>query len=111
MTEPTYDGLTRNRPAIKRSYDAIRGAIQRAESLAYDALPTGHPTAHEVHAALMEALELVNLVLFPAGGCAGPECTKPVPDKGMGRPALYCSRRCKDRAAYRARKERAQREG
>lgn len=111
MTAPTYDGLTRNRPTMKRSYDAIRGAIQRAESLAYDAMPTGHPTAHEVHAALVEALDLVNLVLFPAGGCAGPECTKPVPDKGMGRPALYCSRRCKDRAAYRARKERVQREG
>ncbi|GGQ29609.1 hypothetical protein ACFFKE_12895 [Streptomyces mutabilis] len=106
MIEPTYDGVKRK---PKGGYVAIRGAIRRAESLAYEALPTGHPTAHEIHAALTEALEIVDAVLFPAGGCAGPECTNPVPDKGMGRPALYCSRRCKDRAAYRARKERGQR--
>lgn len=111
MSEPTNDGLTRNRPARKSSYDAIRGAIQRAESAAWAAIPTSHPTAETVHTAVLEALEMVNAVLFPAGGCAGPECTNPVPDKGIGRPAVYCSRRCKDRAAYRARKERAQREG
>jgi len=108
MTEPTYDGLKRT---PKSGYAAIRVAIQRAEAEAWAAIPTGHPTAETVHAAVREALELVNAVLFPSGGCAGPECSNTVPDKGIGRPALYCSRRCKDRAAYRARKDRAQREG
>lgn len=109
MTEPTYDGLKRK---PKSGYAVIRAAVQRAESLAYDALTTGHPTAHEVYAATLEALELINAVLFPAGGCAGPECSNTVPDKGIGRPALYCGPRCKDRAAYMRKRQRAgRREG
>ncbi|MFI7357335.1 CGNR zinc finger domain-containing protein [Streptomyces avidinii] len=105
--DPTSGGLTRNRPASKGSYKGIRGALQRAEAAAWDGVIADHPTAQEIHNAVREALTLVDAVLFPEGGCAGPGCTDPVPDKGIGRPARYCSPRCKDRAAYRARKERA----
>jgi hypothetical protein len=90
-------------------YEEIRGALQRAECTAWDAIGKGGQTADEVHACVSEALKLVESLLFPAGGCAGPDCSNAVPDKGIGRPALYCSARCRDRAKYRARKQRAQR--
>jgi hypothetical protein len=86
-------------------YEEIRGALQRAEEAAWEA----GPAAEDVHAYVRHALSLVESVLFPAGGCAGPDCSDPVPDKGIGRPALYCSTRCRDRAKYLARKQRAQR--
>lgn len=92
-------------------YEEIREAMQRAEYTAWEAVGTGHPTAETVHAHIREALALVESVLFPAGGCAGPDCANPVPDKGIGRPALYCGTRCRDRAKYRARKQREQRGG
>ncbi|MFC7922216.1 CGNR zinc finger domain-containing protein [Streptomyces cinereoruber] len=110
--DPTSGGLTRNRPATKSGYAVIRGAVQQAREAAWLALDSNHPAAGKAYESISEALALVDAVLFPVGGCAGPECTNPVPDKGIGRPARYCSPRCKDRAAYRARKERAaQRKG
>lgn len=88
-----------------RRFEEIRGALQRAEAAAWEA----GAAAEDVHAHVRHALKLVEAVLFPTDGCAGPDCPNPVPDKGIGRPALYCSARCKDRAAYLARKQRAQR--
>ncbi|MFI8422345.1 hypothetical protein [Streptomyces sp. NPDC085479] len=105
--------MTNNLSNLGRSSrEMIRRHVAEAEEAARDALFTGDLTAPKVHESIASALEMVDALLFPAGGCAGPDCTNPVPHKGLGRPALYCGQRCRDRAAYRARKERAaQREG
>ncbi|GAU69917.1 Syd protein [Streptomyces sp. NBRC 110611] len=107
--DPTFRGATRNQRSSKGSYALIRGAIQHAEELAWSAIASGHPTAEELHGAMREALEFVDAILFPAEGCEGPDCSNPLQYKGVGRPARYCSARCKDRAAYRAKRQRLQR--
>lgn len=43
--------------------------------------------------------------------CIGPECGNPIEYKGAGRPAVYCGKPCRDRAAYRRKREKAQRSG
>lgn len=110
MTEQTNEVLTRNGSANERDFSRIRKALQRTEAAARGALETGHPKAEEAYEHARLTLALVDEILFPANRCAGPDCVKPVQDKGFGRPAKYCDRRCKDRAAYRTRKEKAQRE-
>lgn len=111
MTEETNEGLSRTRRANESRFAEIRRAIKRTETAAWEALGTGHPKAEAAYEHARIALALVDEILFPANRCAAPDCVEPVQDKGFGRPALYCGQRCKDRAAYRARKERAQREG
>ncbi|MFF4578237.1 hypothetical protein ACFY15_07535 [Streptomyces sp. NPDC001373] len=96
----------------KGSRAMIRRHIADAEQATREAMFTGDPAASSAHQSIVSALEIVDALLFPADGCAGPDCVHPVQDKGFGRPALYCGQRCRDRASYRARKQRAaQREG
>ncbi|MEV1009807.1 hypothetical protein [Streptomyces sp. NPDC049881] len=110
MTDKTIEALTRTGHPNGHRFTQIRKAIQRTEAAAREAMETGHPKAEEAYEYACLALAAVDAILFPANGCAGPDCVNPVQDKGFGRPALYCGPRCKDRAAYLARKERRQRE-
>ncbi|MFC7814324.1 hypothetical protein ACFUTR_06685 [Streptomyces sp. NPDC057367] len=109
MTDQTNEGLSRNGRTNERDFSAIRKAVQRAEAAARDALETGHPMAEAAHEHVRIALALVDEILFPANRCAGPDCVNPVQDKGIGRPAMYCSDRCKYRTAYARKRQRAQR--
>ncbi|MFF9188350.1 hypothetical protein [Streptomyces rochei] len=110
MTHLTIEVLTRNGRANASDFSRIRKAVQRAEAAAWEAIGTGGPKAEAAHEYARLALALVDEILFPANRCAGPECVNPVQDKGIGRPALYCGQRCKDRAAYARKRQRAQRE-
>ncbi|WP_327168524.1 hypothetical protein [Streptomyces subrutilus] len=100
MNEQTNEGLTRNSNANERDFSRIRKALQRTEAAARGALETGHPKAEEAYEHARLTLALVDEILFPANRCIGLDCVNPVQDKGIGRPALYCGQRCKDRAAY-----------
>jgi hypothetical protein len=111
MTDQTNEGLTRNSRANEHDFSRIRKAVQRAEAAAWEAIGTGDPRAEAAHEYARLALAVVDEILFPANRCAGPDCVNPVQDKGFGRPALYCGQRCKDRAAYARKRQRAQREG
>lgn len=111
MTDRTNERLTRNSSANERDFSQIRRAMERTLAATWDALGTGHPKAEEAYEHARITLALVDEILFPANRCAGPECVNPVQDKGIGRPAMYCSDRCKYRAAYARKRERAQREG
>lgn len=111
MTDQTNEGLSRNGRAGEREFFRIRKAMERTLTATWDALGTGHPKAEEAYEHARLALALVDEILFPANRCAGPDCVKPIQDKGIGRPAMYCSDRCKYRAAYAKKRERAQREG
>ncbi|MFI6108642.1 CGNR zinc finger domain-containing protein [Streptomyces sp. NPDC051310] len=102
----TSEGLSRNHSAGISAFEDIRYALEIARALAWDALGSGHPTAEEVHKYVSDALETVNAKLFRVARCAGPDCLETVPDKGFGRPARYCSPRCKDRAAYARKRQR-----
>jgi hypothetical protein len=61
-----------------------RGTDQRAAKI--------HELAHSAIRAVLAAQR--------GEPCAGPACGNAVEYSGVGRPALYCSRRCRDRAAY-----------
>ncbi|MFG2682590.1 hypothetical protein [Streptomyces sp. NPDC048392] len=111
MTEQTNQGLTWNGRANERHFSRIRMALQRTEAAAWEAISTEHPKTETAHAYARLALALVDEILFPVNRCAGPDCVTPVEDKGIGRPALYCSDRCKYRAAYARKRQQAQREG
>ncbi|MFG3211040.1 hypothetical protein [Streptomyces tendae] len=110
MTDQTNEVITRNGSANERDFSRIRKAMERTLAATWEAIDTANPKAEAAYEYARITLALVDEILFPANGCAGPDCVNPVRDKGFGRPALYCGQRCKDRAAYRARKERRQRE-
>lgn len=59
----------------------------------------------DVHKLIAHALRLAE-AMRAGEPCAGPECAYAVAYSGRGRPARYCSKRCRDRAAYRAAKQR-----
>lgn len=89
----------------------IRDHIRQAEEAAREALYAGTLTEPQVYESIASAREMTDALLFPAGGCAGPDCTLPVPEKRRGRPALYCSRRCKDKSSYLRKRQRGQQAG
>lgn len=82
-------------------FDAIRRALESAEAATWGALAGKNPDLiEEAHTRVREALKLVQDAM-EAPRCGRPECSNPVPRKPLGRPALFCSRRCRDRTRYR----------
>lgn len=91
------------------NFDAIRQAMEEAESAAWKALAGKiSDLAIEAHEKVYSALMLIQAAA-DAPRCARPECSNHVPQKPLGRPALFCSRKCRDRTRYReARQAKAQ---
>ncbi len=97
MLTPNFTGLLE---ALRKAEDAL-AEYEYTKS-------TGARTRARVY--LTTALNIAETAL---GGqrCEGPECGKPVEYSGIGRPARYCGKRCRDRAAYARKRQRVQREG
>jgi hypothetical protein len=64
----------------------------------------------EAHGLIAAALRKAE-ALYRGDNCAGPSCTNTLAYSGTGRPALYCCRRCRDRAAYAAKRQQQASEG
>jgi hypothetical protein len=102
MEIPNYtELLTALRAAHREASDGLSGQTTRPpfRSLAY------------TYEHLETALSIVESVLT-GQECALPTCKNPIPYREPGQPgrtALYCGKRCRDRAAYQARKQREQR--
>ncbi len=86
------------------------GALGRAEHAAWLAVGKDDGAAAFAHQATAHALQLAE-ALQKGEPCAGPDCDATVEYKGVGRPARYCGKRCRDRAAYRASRQRKRGQG
>lgn len=97
MVTPNFTGLLSN--------------LREAETALYESEYTGSAEARvRAMAHVSEALRIAETAL-EGQRCEGPECGNPLEYSGVGRPARYCGKSCRDRAAYRAKRQRAQREG
>ncbi|MEW2528837.1 hypothetical protein [Streptomyces sp. NPDC047071] len=87
-------------------YAGLLAMLRSAESHAWDAVLTlDREKATQAHDHVRAALTAIE-ALGAGQPCAGPQCGATLAYAGTGRPARYCSRRCRDRAAYRARRQR-----
>ncbi|GGW18656.1 hypothetical protein GCM10018980_58420 [Streptomyces capoamus] len=104
MEVPNYtELLTALRAAHREIGDGLTGQSRRSPSgsLAY------------AYGSIETALRIAESVLT-GQECALPACKNPIPHREPGQPgrtALYCGKRCRDRAAYQTRKQREQRAG
>jgi hypothetical protein len=78
--------------------------LRAAEAAALEALDGTPDSAEKAHRLIARALHSAEAAQQGAR-CAAPTCENVVEYSGTGRPALYCSRRCRDRAAYTARQQ------
>ncbi|MCW2873726.1 MAG: hypothetical protein JWL99_5046 [Streptomyces oryziradicis] len=76
-------------------------AAEAAALEALDGMPGSAEKAHRLIARVLHSAEAAQ----QGARCAAPTCTDTVEYSGIGRPALYCSRRCRDRAAYAAKRQ------
>lgn len=90
---------------VSSNYNGLLPHLRAAEEAAWEAVSGKKGGAEKAHKLIAEALEIAQL-LSQAPPCALPGCKDPVEYSGQGRPAQYCSRRCRDRAAYAARRQR-----
>ncbi len=91
------------------NFTGLLSALRLADDALCKAEYTEDPVEREIaRLHLAEALRIAETAL-EGQRCEGPECGKPIEYSGVGRPARYCGKRCRDRAAYRAKRQRAQR--
>lgn len=86
-------------------FAALLAKLRAAEAAAWDQMRGTDERTVELHALIAGALRAAE-ALRAGEACAGPECGLSVEYSGVGRPARYCSKRCRDRAAYRAARQR-----
>lgn len=100
------------------NYTELLAALRAAHQEVSDGLgdqPTRTPFRSLAYAYehIATALGIAESVLT-GQECALPACKNPIPHREPGQPgrtALYCGKRCRDRAAYQTRKQREQRAG
>ncbi|MFF7093206.1 hypothetical protein ACFY9A_12535 [Streptomyces rubradiris] len=91
--------------------EALRAAeMEGSFGLGPDSKRSPTTSLYLVHHHVPVALQIAESVLT-GQECALPGCRNPIEYKGTGRPALYCGKGCRDRAAYRKKREREQRGG
>lgn len=86
-------------------FAALLAKLRAAEAAAWEQVGGADERTVKLHALIAEALRAAE-ELRAGEPCAGPECGLSVEYSGVGRPARYCSKRCRDRAAYRAARQR-----
>lgn len=93
-------------------FAGLLSTLREAEAVAWESVNGRDDRTLRLHALIAGSLRAAE-ALRAGEPCAGPECGHTVEYGGLGRPARYCSKRCRDRAAYRAARQReseAQRE-
>jgi len=96
---------------VTPNFTGLLAHLREAETALYEAEYTGSDEARiRATGHVTEALKIAEAAL-EGQRCEGPECGTPLEYSGVGRPPRYCGKRCRDRAAYRAKRQRAQRKG
>lgn len=90
-------------------FTGLLSTLQEAEATAWESVRGGDERTQRLHRLVANALGVAES-LCAGEPCAGPECGRTVEYGGVGRPARYCSKRCRDRAAYRAARQREERD-
>jgi endogenous inhibitor of DNA gyrase (YacG/DUF329 family) len=90
---------------VSTKNDALLTRLRTAEAEAWKAVNGNQESREVAHRLIADALRMAEAA-SQAPPCTLPTCDNPVEYSGSGRPALYCSRRCRDRAAYAARRQR-----
>ncbi|GGS84054.1 hypothetical protein GCM10010222_27010 [Streptomyces tanashiensis] len=86
-------------------FAALLDMLREAEAVAWESVHGSDERTLRLHKLTADALRAAER-LRAGEPCAGPECGRTVAYSGVGRPARYCSKRCRDRAAYRAARQR-----
>lgn len=83
----------------------LMATLREAETVAWEAVWGDRDAADKAHRLIIAALQLVEAAQH-GQRCEASSCENVVEYSGVGRPARFCSRSCRDRAAYVARRQR-----